>query len=236
MIRQYIFAKTCRILGSNFGLDYNFRPNFSFEQAIFGSNGSCQSSITQKEENMSRKLWIVFAMVFIIPGLLMTASCAKKMVKAEPAVQEVKQDTTQPAQAMEVKTQEDDADARRKAEEERLRQEALRRFTNEDIYFDYDKAVIKSEAERVLADKAEYMKMNSDIKVVVEGHCDERGSNEYNLALGERRAKAAKAFLKDLGIDVERMSTISYGEERPVDDGHNEEAWAKNRRAHFVVE
>ena len=185
---------------------------------------------------MSRKFWIVFAMVFIIPGLLMTASCAKKMVKTEPAVQEVQQDTTPPAQEAVEDTAKPDEAADRAAEEERLREEALRRFTNEDIYFDYDKSVIKPEAERVLAEKADYMNANSEIQVLIEGHCDERGSNEYNLALGERRAEATKAFLVDLGIDAGRMNTISYGEERPVDSGHNEEAWAKNRRAHFAVE
>jgi len=69
----------------------------------------------------------------------------------------------------------------------------------------------------------------------VEGHCDERGTNEYNLALGERRANAAKRYLLSLGISSDRISSISYGEEKPLDPGHNEEAWAKNRRGHFII-
>ena len=83
--------------------------------------------------------------------------------------------------------------------------------------------------------KAEWLINNSDVAVTIEGHCDERGTNEYNLALGERRAASAKTFLMDLGIAGSRLNTISYGEERPVDPGHNEEAWAKNRRGHFTI-
>jgi len=91
-------------------------------------------------------------------------------------------------------------------------------------------------AQDTLRRKAQYMRENPDLKVVIEGHCDERGTNEYNLALGDRRANSAKIFLSDLGISSSRMTTISYGEERPVDARSNEEAWAKNRRAHFVIE
>ena len=77
---------------------------------------------------------------------------------------------------------------------------------------------------------------NPDANIVIEGHCDDRGTNAYNLALGERRAESVKAFLADLGIESARMTTISYGEEKPLDLGQNEEAWAKNRRAEFVLE
>jgi peptidoglycan-associated lipoprotein len=73
------------------------------------------------------------------------------------------------------------------------------------------------------------------VKIQVEGHCDERGTNEYNLALGERRANAAKKYLVSLGVSTDRISSISYGEEKPLDAGHNEEAWSKNRRGHFVI-
>ena len=74
-----------------------------------------------------------------------------------------------------------------------------------------------------------------DVTVIIEGHCDERGTNEYNMALGDRRAESAKSFLVDFGIALERLATVSYGEERPFDPRHNKEAWAKNRRAHFVI-
>jgi peptidoglycan-associated lipoprotein len=76
---------------------------------------------------------------------------------------------------------------------------------------------------------------NPSVKIQIEGHCDERGTVEYNLALGERRANSAKRYLSSLGLTVNRVSTISYGKEKPLDPGHNEEAWAKNRRDHFIV-
>lgn len=109
-------------------------------------------------------------------------------------------------------------------------------FENEDIYFAFDSAALSQEAQAILRKKAAFLKAHPNIRVTIEGHCDERGTNEYNLALGEARAKAAKAFLVDLGIPAERLATISYGEERPIVKGSNEEAWAKNRRAHFVIE
>ena len=103
----------------------------------------------------------------------------------------------------------------------------------ENIYFDFDKFTLSAEARKTLADNAEYLKANSGTQVVIEGHCDERGSDEYNLALGESRALAAKNYLVSLGINGSRLSVISYGEEKPAAMGSNEEAWAKNRRAEF---
>jgi len=103
------------------------------------------------------------------------------------------------------------------------------------INFDFDKYDIRSDARGVLAQNADYLKANSSIKVQIEGHCDERGSTEYNIALGEKRANAAKQYLADLGVGNDRVSTISYGEERPLVDESNPEAWAKNRRAEFRV-
>jgi peptidoglycan-associated lipoprotein len=80
-----------------------------------------------------------------------------------------------------------------------------------------------------------FLNANGSVRVQVEGHCDERGTNAYNMVLGERRATAAKQYVTTAGVSAGRVSTISYGEERPLDPGHNEAAWAKNRRAHFVV-
>lgn len=107
----------------------------------------------------------------------------------------------------------------------------------EDIHFDFDKANLKPLAQAILKRHAAWMMENRDVilRIVVEGHCDERGTAEYNMALGQRRADAAARYLIDLGIDGQRITTVSYGFERPVDPGHNEAAWAKNRRAHFVV-
>jgi peptidoglycan-associated lipoprotein len=87
-----------------------------------------------------------------------------------------------------------------------------------------------------LISNGEWLRINPDIEIIIEGHCDERGTNEYNLALGDRRAESVKVFLLDLGINNSRLKTISYGEERPADSEHTETAWAKNRRAHFLIE
>jgi peptidoglycan-associated lipoprotein len=104
-----------------------------------------------------------------------------------------------------------------------------------DIHFDFDKFALKPEARSILKKQADWLSKNKDYKVRIEGNCDERGTVEYNLALGERRAKEAMKFLVELGVDAIRIKTISYGKEKPLDPGHEEEAWAKNRRDHFVV-
>jgi peptidoglycan-associated lipoprotein len=104
-----------------------------------------------------------------------------------------------------------------------------------DIRFDYDKYDIRRVDEGILRENAAFLKKNPKMKIQIEGHCDERGTVEYNLALGERRANNTKRYLVSLGITSDRISTISFGKERPLDPGHNDEAWAKNRRAHIVV-
>lgn len=102
------------------------------------------------------------------------------------------------------------------------------------IHFDFDAAELRPDALQTLNDDASKIRENAPLGVRVEGHCDERGTSEYNLALGDRRARAARDYLVSLGIPVARLRTISYGKERPVDPGHSEEAWGKNRRADFV--
>lgn len=104
-----------------------------------------------------------------------------------------------------------------------------------DINFDFDNFDLGDEAREVLKKHAAWLTENKGVNITVEGHCDERGTAEYNLALGERRAKAAAMFLVNMGIDDKRIKTISYGEELPLDPGHDEAAWARNRRAHFVA-
>jgi len=104
-----------------------------------------------------------------------------------------------------------------------------------DINFDFDKYNLKPEAQEILKKGAPAYLKYRDYKLVVEGHCDERGTAEYNLALGEKRATEAAKYLSDLGIEKERIKTISYGKEMPLDKGQDEAAWAKNRRAHFVI-
>lgn len=213
---------------------------------------------------MSKKLWIILALLVVIPGLLFTMSCAKKVVQSEPAVEEqpeaVAEEQKETEEDMAKKAAEEQAaqeeaakklqeqaeedlrqqqlaeQAAKEEEMERARAAAMQMFMNEDVYFDFDSSVLGAIAKEVLSRKAEWLRENSDELVIIEGHCDERGTNAYNIALGDRRAESAKAYLVDLGIDSSRLTSISYGEERPVDVGSNEEAWAKNRRAHFVVE
>lgn len=102
------------------------------------------------------------------------------------------------------------------------------------IHFDFDKSVIRQDMRSRLQSNYDYLSRNPGVRVRIEGHCDERGTTEYNLALGERRAKSAFQYLMDLGVDPNRMNVVSYGEEVPLDPNHSEDAWAKNRRAEFV--
>ncbi len=103
------------------------------------------------------------------------------------------------------------------------------------IYFDFDKYNIRPDQKKRLIANAEFLKKNPQVIIRIEGNCDERGTNEYNMALGERRAMSAKKYLVDLGIDAGRIRTISYGEERPLNRGHDEYAWSQNRRDDFVI-
>src|SRR3989304_1818384 len=104
-----------------------------------------------------------------------------------------------------------------------------------DIHFDFDKSDIRADSREILQKNADWLQNNPDIKIQIEGHCDEKGTAEYNLALGERRAMSTKKYLISLGISADRIYTISYGEELPIDPNHSEDSWAKNRRAHFLV-
>ena len=104
-----------------------------------------------------------------------------------------------------------------------------------DAYFDYDKADIRTDARDALSQTAQFLRAYPQVKVVIEGHCDERGSTEYNLALGDRRAAAAKQFLTSLGISADRLETVSYGKERPFCSASTEECYQQNRRAHVIM-
>lgn len=105
----------------------------------------------------------------------------------------------------------------------------------ETLYFDFDKYNLRDDSLQTIQRNLQILKSNANMKILIEGHCDERGTNEYNMALGMRRANTCKSYLIANGIDSSRISVISYGEERAVDPGHNEEAWTKNRRAEFLV-
>lgn len=118
------------------------------------------------------------------------------------------------------------------------RQEFMQRaqgFENDDIHYAFNGYTLSEEARKTLQQKAEFLKRYPKAKVTVEGHCDERGTTEYNLALGERRATTAYHYLAQLGIPAGNLTMISYGKERPLATGHDEASWAKNRRAHFAL-
>jgi len=122
--------------------------------------------------------------------------------------------------------------AAQKAKEAAMKEQAALREVRT-IYFDFDQSTVKSEARAPLAAHAAFLSANPATKVVLEGHCDERGTKEYNIALGERRAKAVARFLKINGVSDSQIETVSYGEERPAATGHNDAAWAKNRRVYI---
>ncbi|MBI4772911.1 MAG: peptidoglycan-associated lipoprotein Pal [Deltaproteobacteria bacterium] len=114
--------------------------------------------------------------------------------------------------------------------------ETRQKFEAQSIYFDFDSAVLTEKGKETLQAKSAFLMENSNKNVLIEGHCDERGSVEYNLALGQRRAESAQRYLVLLGVNANRIRTISYGKERPADSRHSEEAWAKNRRDEFILE
>ena len=191
----------------------------------------------------------IIAVAFICSSFLLMTSCAKKQIQVsepvQPTTQEVKagEDEAKAAEAAKAAA-EQEAKAREEAERQaRLRElkaaqklaDEIRDFESEFIYFAFDKADLTDRSKSTLREKANWLRANGDYSVTISGNCDERGTAEYNLALGERRAHAAKKFLMGLGISEKRLATISYGEERPVDPGHNEEAWSKNRNDQFTL-
>lgn len=174
-----------------------------------------------------RKLFLVLAVLGLA---VLVAGCAghKKIIKpaVEPEVKTAPQ--TQPVTpSAPESTKEPQVVSQPVVEKETI--------TLEMIHFEFDKYRLLPEVKTILEKNAEILKTHPEVKAIIEGHCDERGTIEYNLALGEKRANSAEKYLLDLGIKPERLSTISYGKERPLDSGSNEEAWAKNRRAEFKI-
>lgn len=190
---------------------------------------------------MSRKSLLWVGMLLILPVL---AGCPKKAPKTPDQTLAV--ETTPVAPAKEVpapKPPAPPADIEENAlpsDLVDLNRVVVERGLIGDVYYAFDQADLTDEARRRLADNAAFMRApgaagGAAYVFTIEGHCDERGTNEYNLALGQRRASAAKDYLVSLGIDAARLTTISYGEERPFCTQNDEECWAKNRRAHFVI-
>jgi peptidoglycan-associated lipoprotein len=211
---------------------------------------------------MKRNLAIATVMIFVCSSIFLFASCAKKQViteekkmevapkkevakvePAKPAVKEAPKATAAEAEAKKALLKELGEEMARKgaaemreAEEKKawMERRALQ-FEAEGIFFDFDKSFIKEEYRPILNEKAVFLKDYPETHIRIEGNCDERGTNEYNLALGERRAESAKLYLVRLGIAPDRIETISYGEERPRAMGHDEKAWSQNRRDDFVI-
>lgn len=121
------------------------------------------------------------------------------------------------------------------ADVEQLNRTVQDRGLIRDAFFAYDEATLNNDAQSALTTSANWLRQNPKYTILIEGHCDERGTEQYNLALGDRRASIVRDYLITLGVDAGRIRTVSYGEERPFDPGHNEAAWAKNRRAHLVI-
>ena len=118
---------------------------------------------------------------------------------------------------------------------EQLNQLVQSRGYLRDAFFGYDESTLSSDAQSALTASADWLRRNPQYNILIEGHCDERGTEQYNLALGDRRATIVRDYLVTLGVDAGRIRTVSYGEERPFEEGHHEGAWSQNRRAHLVV-
>jgi len=190
--------------------------------------------------------------LLLLSGLAVAAMAACGGKKPEPVTPVAGPDADSLARAQRahddsMRSAQDEADRRAREEAERQRKiadslAAIGQTTNAVktllatlIHFDYDKAIIRGGDASILDQKVSILQANPALRIRISGHCDERGSDEYNLALGNRRATAAKQYLVSHGIDASRIETVSYGEERPADPGHNEEAWAKNRRDEFEI-
>lgn len=178
---------------------------------------------------MKRRLAVRLILMIAVMALL-TISCAKKTVQSQaettsqPEAPVASEQPAQTAEQTEPPVEETPAPAATDAA-----------VVNERIYFGFDSATLSDQAPRILTRMADYMRTNPELSLTVQGHCDARGTEAYNMSLGARRAEAVKTFLVDQGIQVERLATMSYGEARPAAMGQNEAAWARNRRAEFEI-
>lgn len=169
---------------------------------------------------MTRKYLCLLSAVFFVFSLLCFSSCAQRMAKHEEQVND------QGGKLGEL----EERDLGEERDAGLQKREGLTT-----IYFAFDNYSLSEQAKKTLIKNAAWLMKSPQKEIIIEGHCDERGTDEYNIALGERRAYSAKKYLITLGVNPDQLSTISYGEERPADSGHDEDAWAKNRRADFVM-
>lgn len=188
----------------------------------------------------TRKIFVVLLALLLVSSF----ACKSRQVEEEPVVNEPIE-VEEPIAEVEMEPEDDFVvEEEPLTEEERLAQMSLAEVNTtamengwiRDAFFGFDSHTLSPEAQDNLAISAAWLKSHPGYRLVIEGHCDERGTEQYNLALGERRAYAAQEYLEALGISSSRMRTISYGEERPFDRGNTESAYARNRRAHLVLE
>ena len=192
---------------------------------------------------MKKNLTFIGIFVVLIFGLTIFSGCAeKKSVVTSNSAQE--QDaasaqtaakTTETSNLSNATNPNDVTSTNNRAQSASVETTATPEASVRDINFDFDSSIIRPDAREILKVNADFLLKNRISSIVIEGHCDERGTAEYNMALGQRRAQETKKYLVNLGIKESTIRTISYGEERPLDPGNTEEAWAKNRRAHFLI-
>jgi peptidoglycan-associated lipoprotein len=168
---------------------------------------------------------VTLAAMGIMLVALFAAGCAKKAQEAPPTPPPAPPVTTQPAEPAPAPTP---APVETPAPK-------VTAGDFSDVFFDFDSATLRGDASTALDKDAKLMRDNPNLSITIEGHCDERGTVEYNQALGERRANAARDYLVNAGVPAARIQTVSYGKERPFNEGHDEAAWSQNRRAHFTL-
>lgn len=193
-----------------------------------------------------RKLLVILLTLLVLNSLIL-AGCSQKKVAPSQEGAAISQDQADPTKDERLKLQ--SKDDVRKIPGESITERDLAKVQSQDIessireiqsklkdvYFEYDRYDITENSKAVVKELSQILSKNKNIKVIIEGHCDERGTNEYNLGLGDRRTHAVKNYLMSLGIPSKSIETVSYGEEKPVCKENNETCWSKNRRAHFVL-
>lgn len=195
---------------------------------------------------MIKKMKQTLIAVLVIAGVMSTGSCAKKQMSAgmeqpRPPAQNqesINQDQPNPSgQTIEAKPISDSVKKDDAFEKQMLRKEKESReqFQMQHIHFKYDSAQLTASAKSLIKEKMQWLKDNPDVSVIIEGHCDQRGTTSYNLALGERRASSVRQYLTDLGIKQTRMTSVSFGEERPLNPEQTPDAWHMNRRVQFKI-
>ena len=191
----------------------------------------------------------LYILAFLAAAMFLLAGCERLREDPEPRLDPVQEREEAPEEKEDPETRVDedeeeieeyevvddpDRELREDPEEVKPEEDELE-ILRERIHFAFDRSELSGEAQDILQEKARVLQENPELEIVIEGHCDERGTAEYNMALGERRARAAYEYLVLLGVEVDRMSKVSYGEERPLVEGEGEAVWSQNRRAEFRV-